>query len=1020
MTKKQIKVHAIFNIFSAIMLKDSNFQNNFYSNPYVRKTSTAILGNMQKSYLIISLILAIFFININIHAQTGTIRGNITDGASGEKLIGATVRLVQDGTVKGGAYSDLEGSYTIKTAPGTYNLIISYTLYVNDTISGVVVAAGQTVVNETLLFENIEMQKELEVVITAKRDKASSVTLYNIKRNATNSIDGVTLDLVKRAGDQHAAAAVRRVVGVTVEGGKYVYVRGLGDRYSKTLLNGAELPGLDPNRNTVQMDLFPSNLLDQIIVYKNFTPDLPGSFSGGLVDVRTKDFPDQLTISASASLGYNTQASLQENFLADAIQAGESFGVANDIRNMPSFIANDLNGVIPSYPGTRAQLQANGPTLEKATRAFQTDFLPVRRNSGLNQNYELSLGNQHLIGEKQKFGYIASLSYRRNYNYFQGGLRNQYSLPGATSTVLDPQALLTGDRGEDEILWGGLVKLSYKLTNHKFSVNYMHNQSSSSYGESFSGAFLSSGGDITLETRSAGFIERSIDVGQIQGDHQLGILKADWIVSLSKANQYEPDLRLFANEIQDDGGSVSYLINNGNGYDNPLRFYREMTEDNLDAKLNLELPFKGIATDDKGKIKFGGAFTQKVRDFGESRFELARGRNARQYHGDVADYTAKDNLFAIPLDEKGDVVVREWYQGLYYLTRTLRSNLFEAEQDIFAGYLMAELPIGPRLRVIGGARYETTDMQIFPDDSTLFDPILQVDPTANPGVLSLNDVLPSISFIYKVQNEIDRSMNIRAGYSRTLARPSIFEFSQFERLPYIGGPIYLGNPLLKRTLIDNYDLRWEWFYSLSELVSVSAFYKNFQNPIELAQDFRTQNLRFQYVNRDEAFIYGIELELKKNFGFITDGLSKLQLGANASFVYSETTLTEQEKENILAVDPTRETTRPLFGQSPYVFNAELAYIDKEELNLQASASLNVFGPRLFAVGGAAPDIYEQPRPALNISVAKGIGKYLTVRVRANNLLDPEYKFVQEFKGEEFIFRNNRVGRSFSVSLGFNM
>lgn len=974
---------------------------------------------MKTLYVISSWLVSfvLFFCMATSVQGQATIRGKVSDGETGEVLLGATVRLMQDGTLKGGAYTDIEGSYTIKAAPGDYQLLVSYVSFITDTLE-VTAVANEVTVNEVLLFQDQQVREDLTVEITAKVNRASDVAFLGQKKNSINTIDGVTLDLVQRTGDPNVAAAVRRVVGVTVEGGKYVYVRGLGDRYSKTLLNGAELPGLDPNRNTVQMDLFPSNLIDQIVVYKNFTPDLPGSFSGGLIDVRTKDFPDRFTLNASASLGFNDQASLEDNFLADEKLDGDGLGFSNEARDLPTFIAQDLNGVIPAYPTTLPQLEQNGPILAQATRSFQTGFLPVQRQSGLNQNYEISIGNQHLIGNRP-FGYIASFSFRRNFNYFQDGIRNQFALQGVSATSLETQVELTGDRGQEEVLWGGLVKVSYKpFDNHKFSVNYMHNQSGTSYGESFAGRFFSSGGDISLETRTTGYIERTIDVGQLQGEHAFGPLKADWIVSLSTSRQYEPDLRFFANEVLagTGGNPNSFLINNGNGYDNPLRFYRDLEEDNLDVRLNLELPLLGIGTTERGKIRFGGAYTQKLRDFGENRYELARGRDAEQFNGSVADYTAEDNLFDIPVDENGNIVRSEWFQGLYYLTRTLQSNLFEATQDIFAGYAMVELPMGPKLRLVAGARYEGTEMQIIPDDSTLFDPIIQEDPEATPGVLSLNDLLPAANVIYKLTDKI----NLRGGYARTLARPSIFEFSQFERLPYIGGPIYLGNPLLERTLIDNFDLRWEWFYSIQELISVSAFYKNFENPIELAQDFRTQNLRFQYVNRDRAFIYGVELEFKKNFGFISDALSRLQLTTNASFVYSETELTEQEKENILAVDPERETTRPLFGQSPYVVNAELAYIDKEEADLQVSLSLNVFGPRLFAVGGVAPDIYEQPRPALNFSISKGIGKYLSVRFRANNLLNPEYNFVQEFQGQEFTFQNNRVGRRFSLGLGFRL
>lgn len=949
-------------------------------------------------------------------AQNGTIRGKVNSSSTGEALQGATLRLIANGQIRGGAYSDLEGNFTIKAPAGTYEIIVSFISYQNDTIRDVIVSPGKVSVYESLMFEESAIREDLAVEIVAKRDEASSVAFLAKKQNHVNAIDGITFDLVQRTGDANAAAAIRRVVGVTVEDGKYVYVRGLGDRYSKTMLNGAELPGLDPNRNTVQMDIFPSNLIDNIVVYKNFTPDLPGSFSGGLVDIRTKDFPSKFTMRVSASTTFNDQASLNDNFLSDASYAGEWTGQGNEIRDLPTYISEDLDGRLPNRLPTRAsELATIGLQLEQASRSFVTDIEPIRKSSGLNQRYEVSFGNQHQLKERP-FGYIASLSYRKNYNYFSQGIRSQYALPSEASVLLNPQAELVGESGTEEILWGGLLKLSYKpWNNHKFSINAMRNQSGSLNGELFRGPFFSSGGDIFLETRTTSFTERSLTVLQAEGNHKFGPLAADWIVSKTSVMQDEPDLRFFANEIEGAGTPDSiFNINNGNGYSNPLRFYRTLLEDNLDARLNLKIAIPGISASEKGSFKFGGAYTTKERSFRESRYEIARGRKAERFNGSVDEYLSEENLIQVPLNEAGDPIAREFFEGVHYKDATRNTNIFDAEQSILAAYLMAELPVGNRLRATFGARYEGTQAAIFPEDSTLFEELREENPDA--GTLKLDDILPATSLVFKLSEK----MNIRSSYSRTLARPTVVELSPFQRLPYIGGPEYIGNPNLERTLIDNVDLRWEWFFSITELVSVSGFYKNFQNPIGLGQDFSTQNLRFKYVNRPSAFVGGIELEFKKNFGFISEKLSKLQLGGNASFVHSETELLPRELELIRTLDPTRSASIPLFGQSPYVFNGELAYIDREDLGLQASASFNIFGPRLFAVGGGAPDIYEQPRPSLNISVSKDIGKYFSVRLRANNLLNPEYNYTQEFKGETYIFRSNTIGRSYSVSVSFKM
>lgn len=320
---------------------------------------------------------------------------------------------------------------------------------------------------------------------------------------------------------------------------------------------------------------------------------------------------------------------------------------------------------------------------------------------------------------------------------------------------------------------------------------------------------------------------------------------------------------------------------------------------------------------------------------------------------------------------------------------------------------MVELPLTNRLKVITGARYEGTDVTTVSNDSSIA-----------PGVLDLNDILPAANFVAKLSEK----MNLRAGYSRTLARPTFREFAPFASFDFDGDFLLVGNPELQRTLIDNADLRWEFYPSLTELVSVSLFYKNFTNPIERILDPRAQNPQYQFRNVDNGVAYGAEFEIKKNFGFVSDALRKLTLGANLALIQSRIDINELEYQNIIAVDDTRPRRRPMFGQSPYAVNAELAYIDKEDLGLQASLSFNMFGERIAIVGGSDPDIYEQPRGLMNFSLAKTFGMF-SIRFRANNLLDPEYKMTQEYRPEindPFVFRSYTLGRSYSLGISVSL
>ncbi|MEM9935980.1 MAG: TonB-dependent receptor [Bacteroidota bacterium] len=972
---------------------------------------------------------------LSSHAQQGTIRGKVTDGESGEVLLGATVRLLLDNDVTGGAYTDIEGSYSIKANPGTYSLVVSYVSFINDTIDNVTLSANQVVFNQSLLFQSLQVREDLAVEIVAKRNQASTVTLYNTKRNSINTIDGISLDLVKRTGDPNVAAAMQRVTGVTVEDGKYVYVRGLGDRYSKSLLNGAELPGLDPNRNTVQMDIFPSNLIDNILVYKTFTPDLPGDFTGGLIDVQTKDFPDRFTLSVSTSWGINDQSSfLGEGDMVPTQQTGNTDWLAYDdgTRGVPGTIQS---GGIPA-PTFDPNETATIDQITNASNSFETRMFPTFDGSTfMNHNHQISIGDQFELGGRP-FGYIIGLSYRNSYSFFdgladvqnangnttfgfsgsrQGRFKNTSSV-GSITTDLNTEAEIADVTSTRNVLWGTLIKLSYKpRTAHKFSFNYMRNQSARTRNKFLQGTIASDDPGLGINSTVLGFLERSLDVFQLSGDHAFfeGKLKANWIVSLSESRQNEPDLRFYASSFEfTSSGNIFYELRD-DLYNGPSRFYRDLEESNINAKLDFEIPISLSERD--GKIKFGGAFTQKERDFRETRYEYLQGpgefsfgANTLEESGDLfvrnaEAFFSRDNLGAEIQDLFGTQIV----QYKTYLTDASEDrNIYRGEQDVLGVYAMTVLPITPKLKFQGGARLEITDASTVSQDSSVAQ-----------GLLDLTDVLPSANFIYALQD----NMNLRFGYTRTLARPTFREFSPFVSFDFIQDFLLVGNPNLERTLIDNFDVRWEWYPTPGEVISVSGFYKDFDKPIEKVIEPRAggsvQELTFR--NVPSAEVLGVEIELRKDLDFLGPFFESFQLGLNASLIDSKVDINQQELDFIRSVDPERSANRPLYGQSPFAVNGELAYLN-DSLGIKASVSYNIFGERISVVGGANPDVYEQPRGLLNVSVSKDLGNRWSARLRANNLLNPDYKHVQEYRGVEYIYQLFNVGRTYSLSFTYNI
>jgi TonB-dependent receptor len=962
----------------------------------------------------------------------GTIRGKVTSGEDGEPLTGATVRLQQNGQVVGGAYADLDGAFTIKTNPGTYEMVVSYVTYLDDTVQ-VDLEEGGVFSQEFVLFTSVQD----EIIITAKSNQASEVSLFSKKRASINTVDGVSTDLIARTGDNNVAAAMQRISGVTVEGGKYVYVRGLGDRYSKAMMNGAVIPNLDPNRNSVQLDIIPANLIDNILVYKTFTPDLPGDFTGGLIDVATKDYPNQFGLNFTAGLGFNPQANLINDFLTYETGNNDWLGFDDGTRALPDFIANLPNGVPPrgAFDGSNPENVAQADVIQDASRSFQTgmDPMAMQGNNFLNQNYQFSIGNQFLLGDRP-LGVIAGFSYRNSFQAYNGFTQDlddpqdQYRVARwkNTGTAANPSTSLLNLRehvtqyGSRAVLWGGLARVSFKPTDkHSFSINYLRNQSGESEAMFLEGPLPEEDEGLIFQTRRLGWMERSLNSIQASGKHQfgeekedgkIGPLKADWIFSYTLSNQEEPDLRFFSNDFrEDDEGNRIYDIQ-ANAYPLPTRFYRQLEETNTDSRLNFELPFKqwsGL----NAKLKFGGAYTTKDRDFAEFQYRYAQGASRIAFEGEADDYIADGNLgYSIFEQVIRDDTVRQIRYKNFLQDASEDRNRYVGEQSVLAAYLMTTLPLTGRLETTFGARYEQTEASTVSGDST-----------AAEGNLNLQDLLPAISFKYA----INEKMNLRASYTRTLARPTFREFSSFVSFAFVGDFLLRGNPGLRRTLIDNIDLRYEFYPSPSELISFSAFYKNFTDPIERIIVAQAANLELTYVNVDQALTYGVEFEVRKNFSFISEALKNFQIGGNISLINSSVDLDPQLLQQIRSVDSTRESTRPLYGQSPYAVNAELAYLDPVG-GWKGSLSYSVFGPRLVAVGGINPDIYEQPRALLNFSLSKDIRlskggrERLSVRFRANNLLNPFFRQTQTYLGEDYIYENYQLGRSYSLSLSFKI
>ncbi|MDA8972287.1 TonB-dependent receptor [bacterium] len=929
----------------------------------------------------------------------GTISGTVLDKESGETMISATVLV--EGT-DAGEVTDFDGKYQIKIDTGTYNIVFSYVGYPELKIEGVVVKdGGVTVIDALLTMEKGGVQIE-EIVVQAEAIKTTENAILVTMLNANRFTDGISQGEMAKLNISSADQAVAKVVGVSIADGSVV-VRGLGDRYSTAQLNGASIPSANPYKNSVNLDLIPAGLLSNIITSKTFTPDQPGTFTGGNVNIETKSFPETKSFKISLSTGYNTQSSFQNNFLTHDGGDLDWLGYDDGYRSRSSLYDDEnYTDALLRSAGTKARNDdAMAAKVEELYDATLTNMVPTTTTTPMNHGIGFSFGNQYEVGGRD-LGVILSANYSRSFRHYDAGLRN-YALESTTSQNLNQNFNLGGTTSIENPTVGGMVGLSYKINpSNRISFNSLYNHSADKSTRSFSGEHNTY--QVTFpeifEFRELYWLERSLLNNMLLGQHLFGSdgVKLEWIASASVATQREPELRYFGNEFDprdlDDPTDDRYAIRAPSEYDYPNHFFRKLSDEQFEGKLDLTFPV--LHNLSKGnKIKTGILYSLKNRIFDERRYSVQE-KSAENYNGDAAAFFSDENSGVIEKDANVRNVI-----GNYIVDDTRASNSYIGSEKVMAIYAMGTIKPIENLDIVFGTRLENASL-----------PVESADSLYTAGKLS---VLPSINLRYALRNK----MNLRAAFTQTVARPNLRELAPFSNFDFRTGAFIVGNPKLKITSITNLDLRWEWMPRIGEILAISTYLKSFINPIVLV-NLGKSNPEFQYQNVDKATVYGVELEYRKNLGFISPALNNFKLGANLSCIYSEVDIDAEELADIRSINPDASDKRTFFNQSPYIVNTNLVYSNSEK-NIDATLSFNIFGDRLVIVGQeGTPDIFEQTRPKLDFTISKKIKENLSVRLSAKNLLDPEYKLQSSFNGNDYIYSNYNLGRTISMSLSYTI
>ncbi len=868
--------------------------------------------------------------------------------------------------------SDQQGLIKTKLPMGNYVISLFHPDYQSQTLADIEVK-NEAVEIPVVLKESLN---ELEdVIVLAPKSRGSLSSLVEVRKQSSAVTDGLGSEQMSRAGDSDAAASLRRVTGLTLVGGKYVYVRGLGERYSGVLMNRFSLPSPEPARRVVPLDLFPTAIMESIVVQKSYSPDLPGEFGGGLIQLQTKSIPEKFYFKANLSNNFDNSSNRLNSFGGST----DHLGFDDGSRQLPDAIKNVLKQGL--------QIEKNIPGFDKGLSEERVVELSQSLGNTYNTNRTSSPslpGLAFSMGTGRNFkglktGISAGGLYGQNIDQYNREIRgfnvgNQGRLEAdfeRQSDVAEVETRVAGhlDFGLDFYKHTQIRLSSFILRN---TTQLTQNDLSQNFG---------SGGNYTDST-VLDFIERQLFTQHLSANHDFSSLfsrplKVDWRLGLSQALRDSPDRREYLYDIINSSKTIA-SDSAGN-----RRTWSELQDNSTEIAINSD--FSILKSDPEYlKVKFGALLLNKDRQS-----DITRLYFANDYNG-----TAPIDLGASP-----EVLFNQENRkpGLYLLKNLTNSaDSYSGEQNLSAQYIMFDFSPQSDWSFQSGVRQETSIQEV--NTYKYFEPN---NPFATSR-LKMMDTLPAHSVVWKPNEKIRG----RLAYSETLARPDFRELSTVGFIDDETGLFIQGNANLKGTVIKNIDHRWEYYLSNDEYTSVGFFYKNFINPIEVV--FLPGVNRIQsFDNADSADNYGVEVESRFSLRHLSRSLRRFSFLSNITLIESNIKLDAKNS----GIQTSSE--RPLQGQSPYVLNAQLQY-DLPTWGLSSTLLYNIVGPRITEVGtNGIPDTYEQAFGQLDFVASKVIDKNWFVGFRARNLLNPKVNATQD----TLVVRSFNRGRVFSVNLG---
>ena len=917
--------------------------------------------------------MAALALSVESYAQTVLVQGKVIN-LRNEPVAGATIKVEETNKQFS---ANVEGMFRVSLEKGKkYSLLVSSTGYNSKLVSDI----DANSLNEDLVIVlEPKVVSGEAIVIRSTRRQESTVALISFQKNNTSLSNGLAADFIKRTPDKNTGEVLRRVSGASIQDNRFVIVRGLSDRYNSAMLNGALLPSTEPDKKAFSFDMLPAAMIDNIIINKTATPEYTGEFSGGLVQVNTRDIPTKRVFSVGIGFGYNNQSTLRD-FTSNARNRFDWLGFDDGSRNLPD-----------SFPKTAQEyrtLGKNAAGLNKQielTKLFSGDaYVEEVRTAEPIKNYVITYANTHSFKNGGQLGTLLSVNYRNARLMYNVG-RAFYEADGKNVFEYNDQ------QNHYQVTNGAVLNLSYVQKRSKISFKNIFNQFYEDNYYSRTGYNTNRLNDIRFY--SSFLNQRTLFSTQLEGEHQLtktGI-KFKWNGNGGYNWKKQPDLRsaLYARRI---GTNEAYEIDP----DDTRRFYSDLKDFSVGTTGQFIVPMSWGGKD-KQTLKFGGSNLTRVRDFRSRIFRY----NITNFNSFIASNANKDLIAAFRPTNMG-------ISGYILEDFTNNQDRYFGASVLNAAYMMLDNKFSD-LRLVWGLRAENFQQ--------LLTSKIQ---TGERSVLLTKkwDFLPSVNLMYSLNSK----QNFRLSASRTVARPEFRELAPFAFFDYETNYGVKGDTSLRRSSVLNYDARYEWYPKSNESITIGAFYKDFTDPIEFRLDpaSNADSRRYFYQNATSARTYGLEIEVRKGMEFLSPSLKNL-------FFFGNYTLTSSEVRfnDLSAGDKEITAARPLQGQSPYLINAGFQWTSEK---FNASLLYNRVGERLALVGNTEfPNVYERPRNQLDFQISKKIlSNNGELKLNIADMINNPFYFYENIdqsfafkKGVDRMFSNYKPGTTVTLTFTYD-